>query len=331
MTVQEIVDSVDLVDYVSQFADLELKSDGDYWCLSPLKDEKTPSFSVNRELNRFYDFSSGASGNIIDFIKKREGCSFKEALESLKQYANISDEDIATIQSQRLSCTSVAKKFKAPAPKFKSGGGKVLPPDYMDRYERDLKKLRVWQEEGISDEALERFEVKYDSFSNRLVFPVRNLNGDIVNICGRTLDPNFKEKKLRKYTYFKSWGGCLDVIYGLYEGMDAIREKKEVILFEGAKSCMLAYGWGILNTGAILTSHLNPQQFRILIKLGARVVFALDNDVNIKEDSNIAKLLPYVNVEFIKDWQGLLAEKDSPVDKGEEVWKKLYERRMRYR
>ena len=100
--------------------------------------------------------------------------------------------------------------------------------------------MLVWQKEGITDEALESFGVKYDSFSDRLVYPVRNLNGDIVNVCGRTLDPLYKEKKIRKYTYFKSWGGCLDVIYGLYEGMDAIKANKEVILFEGAKSCMLA-------------------------------------------------------------------------------------------
>ena len=330
MTVRDIVESVDLVDYVSQYADMELKSDGDYWCCSPLKDERTPSFSVNRDLNRFYDFSSGAYGNILDFIMKHDHCGFREALEAVKKYANITDS-VETGSHHKLLCTSVAQKFKPAVSKLKSGGGQKLPPDYMDRYEYNLQKMLVWQKEGITDEALESFGVKYDSFSDRLVYPVRNLNGDIVNVCGRTLDPLYKEKKIRKYTYFKSWGGCLDVIYGLYEGMDAVKAKKEVILFEGAKSCMLAYGWGIRNTGAILTSHLNPQQFRILIKLGVRVVFALDKDVNIMEDANIAKLRPYVNVEYIWDRDNLLDAKDSPVDKGLEVWQTLYERRRRYR
>ena len=85
---------------------------------------------------------------------------------------------------------------------MKERRGVILPDETMLRYEKRSDKLDVWRAEGISDSSLERFQVYYDAFSDRLVYPIRNLSGQIVNIGGRTLDPDWKEKKLRKYTYF---------------------------------------------------------------------------------------------------------------------------------
>lgn len=197
----------------------------------------------------------------------------------------------------------------------------------MERYEKRSDKLDVWRQEGISDISLDKFQVYYDSFSNRLVYPIRSVDGKIINVGGRTLDSQWKEKKLRKYTYFKQWGE-LNTIYGLAENMDSIREKREIILFEGCKSVLLADTWGIHNTGAILTSHLNPNQMKILIQLGCKVVFALDKEVCIRNDYNIRRLKQFVRVEYIWDKRDLLDDKDSPVDKGQEIWKELYEGRL---
>ena len=108
-------------------------------------------------------------------------------------------------------------------------------------------------------------------------------------------------------------------------------KKKEVILFEGCKSVLLADSWGIKNTGALLTSHLSPNQLKILAKLGCRVVFALDKDVRIRDDHNIQILKNYVEVEYLWDRADLLEEKDAPVDKGNKVFQTLYKQRLRYR
>lgn len=170
----------------------------------------------------------------------------------------------------------------------------------------------------------------YDAFSDRLVYPIRNLDGKIVNIGGRTLDPDWKAKGLRKYTYFYQWGS-MEIIYGLADNMEEILRKREVILFEGCKSVLLADSWGIKNCGAVLTSHLSAAQFKILAKLGCRVVFALDKEVRIREDHNIQKLRNYVEVEYLWDKRDLLDEKDAPVDKGLEVFLELYEGRLRYK
>lgn len=327
MELSELIDSVDILEYISQFADFEEKG-GEYWCLSPLKSECTPSFSVRKETNTFYDFSSGKGGNILNFIRYYNKCSLGEAVDILKRYVGC-DGEIQT--SRRLAAVEVAKKYKNRKKQLKATKSTTLPEDYMLRYQKNPEKLAVWEAEGISGASLERFQVAYDSFSDRLVYPIRNINGDIVNIGARTLDPEWKQKKLRKYSYLFSWEGGMNTVFGLAENREEILKEKEVILFEGAKSVMIADSWGIRNCGALLTSHLSQFQLKILAKLGVRVVFALDKEVVIRDDPNIAKLKRYVNVDYIWDRDNLLDEKDSPVDKGVDTFMKLYEGRLHYR
>lgn len=325
MEVQELLEQVDIVEYIEQYCDLEEKN-GEFWALSPFKKEKTPSFSIRRENQRFYDFSSGIGGNLIHFVRKYHNCGYERALDIIRDFARLSGSD--TEHTVRLATTKIAKRFCQYEPIKKESKTVVLPKDYMSRYEFNIDKLRSWVDEGISFDTLSKFEVKYDSFSDRIVFPIRSYTGDIINICGRTLDPNYKEQKIRKYTYFKPLG-ILDTLYGFSDNQEEIIKKKEIIIFEGAKSVMLASEWGIHNTCAILTSHLNPQQMLFLIKLGIRVVFALDEDVDILSDKNIQKLKRYLTIDYIKDKDKILQSKMSPVDMGKEVFLKLYNERIR--
>ncbi|MBE7018441.1 MAG: hypothetical protein E7413_00970 [Ruminococcaceae bacterium] len=325
MEVQELLEQVDIVEYIAQYCDLEEKN-GEFWALSPFKEEKTPSFSIRKENQRFYDFSSGVGGNLIHFIRKYHNCGFERALEIIRDFAKLSGTDIE--HTIRLGTTQIAKRFRQYDPVKKESKTVVLPKDYMSRYEFNLDKLRAWVDEGIGFDTLSRFEVKYDSFSDRIVFPIKSYTGDIINICGRTLDPNYKEKKIRKYTYFKPLG-ILDTLYGFSDNQEEIMKKKEIIIFEGSKSVMLASEWGVHNTCAILTSHLNPQQMLFLIKLGIRVVFALDEDVDVLSDKNIQKLKRYLTIDYIKDTDKVLQSKMSPVDMGREVFLKLYNERIR--
>lgn len=327
MELDELIKSIDIVEYLSQFIELEQRGD-EFWGLSPLKDEHTPSFSVRKEPPVFFDYSSGVGGNVFTFVRYYYKCNASEAIEKLKSYVGFTG-DIAA-PKQKMAATMVCKKFQKPKTTSKASSATILPDDYMMRYEKRDDKLSIWEAEGISRESLDKFEVFYDSFPDRLVYPIRNLSGKIVNIGGRTLDPLWKEKKQRKYCYFYSWG-TLDTIYGLAENMEDIKKSGEIILFEGCKSVLIANTWGIHNAGAILTSHLNPHQLKILAKLGCRVVFALDKDVRVRDDHNINKLKQYVNVEYIWDREDLLDDKDSPVDKGSEVFQKLYEQRLKLR
>ena len=70
MEVADIIEAIDIAEYISQFVDLEEKG-GELWGLSPFKDENTPSFSLNPEKGFWYDFSAGVGGNLIDMKMSR--------------------------------------------------------------------------------------------------------------------------------------------------------------------------------------------------------------------------------------------------------------------
>lgn len=75
---------IDLVDYLASLGHLPQKvKNQDYWYLSPLRDEKTPSFKVNRKLNVWYDHATGKGGNLIDFGMQHFKCSVAELLQRL--------------------------------------------------------------------------------------------------------------------------------------------------------------------------------------------------------------------------------------------------------
>ena len=80
MELSELIESVDILEYISQYTEFTEKN-GEYWALSPFKDEKTPSFSVRKETNSFYDFSSGIGGNVLTFIRYYDKCGYAEAIE----------------------------------------------------------------------------------------------------------------------------------------------------------------------------------------------------------------------------------------------------------
>lgn len=328
MEASEIVDSVDIVEYIGQYIELEQRG-REFWGLSCFTDEKTPSFSVDPVKKVFCDFSSGARGNLVEFVIRHDHVSVGEAIRILKRYAGITDDENGNTVT-RLEATKVAKMYRDRIRHPPKMIAKPMSPDCMSQYELRRDKLQLWIDEGISWKTLMRYGVRYDAFDNRIVYPVKDYDGNIISVCGRTCDPDYKAKKIRKYTY-KNQLGSLDTIYGYFDNRQAILDAREIILFEGAKSCMKACEWGVYNTAALLTSHLSMNQFRFLIKLcsfhNVVVVFALDSDIDISKDENIRKLCSYARVQWIRNRDGILDPKDSPTDKGQEAFIDLYQRR----
>ena len=197
----------------------------------------------------------------------------------------------------------------------------------MERYEFRKDKLKLWADEGIQWDVMQKYGVRYDAVDDRIVYPVRDYEGNIFCVSGRTCDPDYKAKKLRKYTYMGSIG-TLNTIYGYAENMDEILREQEIILFEGAKSVMLAHGWGYKNCGALLTSHLSQNQFEHLLALsnfhGVRIVFALDVDVDITKDSRIMNLTRYAQVFWARNRFDEIEPKMAPVDAGRDLWERIY-------
>lgn len=318
-----------MVEYISQYTELTEKN-GEFWGISPFNThERTPSFSIRKESGYFYDFSAGFGGNLVDFVMRHDDCSVAQAINKLKQYAHIT-EDGEGRPVQRLSVVSVAKKYRNDKRAPPQCTAKILPDNYMERYEFRKDKLAPWFMEGIPYEVMWDYQIRYDAFDDRIVYPVRNLDGKIFCISGRTCDPNYKEKGIRKYTYTTQIGS-LPALYGFWENRNAIIERKEAIVFEGCKSVLKGIAFGYPNGIALLTSHLSPFQADAMIRIasfyGVRFVFALDSDIDITKDKNIQRLKKYANLAWIKNRDHILADKESPVDHGKEVFDKLYNMR----
>ena len=85
MTVEQ-VKNLDIVDYLSKLSKEPQKVSGNhYWYLSPFRDERTPSFKVNRKLNRWFDFAEGKGGNLVDLGTLLHRCSVKDFLQLASQ------------------------------------------------------------------------------------------------------------------------------------------------------------------------------------------------------------------------------------------------------
>lgn len=323
MELHELCESIDIVDFLSQYTELEQKG-REWWGLTPFQEEKTPSFSVDPDNHVFYCFSTGYGGDVIDFLKYYYKCSTKEAIGKLEAYCGTDGVTLST--TQRLPATNICRKFRNKKPTSKPSTAKVLPDSCMDKYIEN-EHLDVWMNEGISKDVLKKYQVRFDPLANRLVYPIRNLKGEIVNIGGRTLDKDYKAKGIKKYNYYQSWG-TINVVFGLYQNKDAIVEARNLILFEGAKSVMLANTWEINNCGSILTSHLGKNQMTLLLDFCSKnrvsVTFALDKEIDIRKDKHIMQLKRYLNVYYLWDWQDLLPdEKMAPVDMGKEIFQTL--------
>lgn len=332
LEVSEIIEGIDMVEYISQYVDLEQRG-REWWGLSCFNEERTPSFSVDPSKGAWMDFSSGRGGNLIQFVIDHDRVSVPEAIRILKRYANLPEEEGEANQPpKRLEASKVAKRYRPAARKPPAMTAKPMPENCMSEYEFRPDKFKPWLDEGISLDTLRRFQVRYDAFDDRIVFPIRDYAGRIVSVSGRTLDPDFKSKGIRKYTYLQKIG-TLDTLYAFSDNREYILESGEILLFEGAKSCMKAWEWGVCNTAALLTSHLSLPQLRFLIQFcnlnQIRAVFALDSDVDIRKDDNIRRLRGYARVEWVKNRDGLLQPKDSPTDHGVEVFATLYQRRER--
>jgi len=91
---------MDMVNYLSALGHEPAKiRNNDYWYLSPLREEKTPSFKVNRKLNRWYDHGLGRGGNLIDFGIEYHHCTFGELLDKLSGNLSFQKPHIKMVKS----------------------------------------------------------------------------------------------------------------------------------------------------------------------------------------------------------------------------------------
>ena len=189
-----------------------------------------------------------------------------------------------------------------------------------------LKPFHDWLLEGISIRTQREFEVGIDLMSHRIIFPYRNQFGQLVGIKGRAFEQDVNDYN-PKYKYIYPCNASME-LFNYHRAKEYIDKEKKVIIFEGEKSVMKLHSNGIYNAVALGSSSISPHQASLFAyNPDIEIILAYDKDKTIEEILEHAKAFDLSRVTFLYDKHDLLQGKDSPIDKGIDVFNKLYDKR----
>ena len=200
-----------------------------------------------------------------------------------------------------------------------------------------------WLDDGITKETMDRFNISYSISQNKIIIPHYDIEGRLVGIRGRALN-EWEVENIGKYAPIQVEGiwykHPLSMnLYGLDVTWQNVRRNGICYLFESEKSVMQLDAFAMENcSAAVCGSNFNKYQLNILMKFCApsEIIICFDKEELPGEEKYFNKLWnicqkykQYCNFSFIYDREGLLNLKDSPTDKGEEVFLQLLKKRVR--
>lgn len=307
-TIEEIRNRLDIVDVISDFVTLK-KSGQNYKALSPFSNEKSPSFFVVPGKAIFKDFSSGKGGDAITFVMEHEKMSYAESLRYLaKKYGveikedRLSDENAAIISEREglYILMNFAKDYYRKQLTSSEEGISIGLSYFRERgfHDRTIEKFELgyalegWEnfsaeavDKGYNKELLEKTGLivkkddgsSYDRFRGRVIFPVHNISGKVIAFGARMLG---KEKNQPKYInspeteiYHKS-----DVLYGLYQGKNAIRQHDECYLVEGYTDVISLHQADVQNVVSSSGTALTESQIKLIRRFTENITVLFDGD-----------------------------------------------------
>jgi len=340
---KEYLDEIKLRLKVSQVVGktVQLKKRGkEFIGLSPFKNEKSPSFTVNDEKEFYHCFSSGEHGNIFDFLMKTKSIGFGEAVRSLAaeagmqpyRFSNFDQKKDLRFQTYKNIVRDYSNNFQQQL--FNSGDNEAL--EYL--LKRGLKKNIIeefrlgyvpWQN-NFYEELLKKYSEEeinltglyykndktgkfIDRFNSRVIFPVNNITGDTIAFGGRII----RESKLAKYinspeTEFYKKG---NMIFNLDKAKDTRSETDEVLIVEGYMDVVSVYSSGVKNVIANSGTALTERQISLIWKFFSNPILCLDGDESGQKAAlRIAeKLFPLIN-EKNKIYFSILPDGTDPDD-----------------
>lgn len=200
-----------------------------------------------------------------------------------------------------------------------------------------------WLEDGISPAAMDKFDIRYSISQNKIIIPHLDVNGRLVGIRGRALN-EWEIENVGKYmpvrleqTWYKH---PLSMnLYGLYENKENIKQTGVCYVFESEKSVMQCEAFEGPNCAvAVCGSQFNKYQLNLLLRTcnPKEIVLCFDSE-ELPDDTKYfdklwdicKKYSNYTNFSFVYDRLRLLNLKESPSDRGEEIFKKLLAKRTK--
>ncbi|MCB9798172.1 DNA primase [Candidatus Nomurabacteria bacterium] len=307
---QLIKQKIDIVDLIGEY--IELKPAGiNHKGLCPFHGEKTPSFMVNRDRQRWHCFGCNKGGDAFTFVEEIEGLEFVEALKLLAQKAGVEladfKQDIHKSQKNRI------KEINLEASRFyynfltKLDAAKSAR-EYLAKRGLSDQTIEKWQigfvvdqwdlltkyllkkgysiddlvasgltikREGASSQSMKGF---YDRFRGRIIFPIRNVHGDVVGFTARILveteDSGGKYINTPQTLVFDK----SQVVFGLHFAKQAIRKKNLAIFVEGQTDVISCHQNGSENVVATSGTALTEGHIHLIKRYSKNIAFSFDSD-----------------------------------------------------
>lgn len=291
-----------------------------YFGVCPFHEDHSPSMSVSDEKQIYKCFSCGATGNVFTFVENYLNVGFSEAVEIVASKIGIS-LNITIPQKKEIKYKEEYELIQFVARLYENnlqtenGVGALTYLKKRGLLENTIQDFSIGLsfdknllcdiliKKGYQENLLESLGLIsknktdiFDVFQNRIMFPIHNLEGQVVAFTARCYLNEETPKYLNtKETYlFKK--GC--ILFNYHRAKEAIRLQKEVILVEGNMDAIRLYSVGIKNTIALMGTSLTKEQIEALKKLRCKIILMLDNDDagenatysigNILEESNLS-------------------------------------------
>jgi len=299
--VEEIKSKLDIIEVVGSYLKLE-KAGINYRAVCPFHNEKKPSFFVSPTRQMFKCFGCGKGGDMFSFVQEIEGIEFGDSLRILAQKAGVElkrqDPKIQTERKRLHDICELSTRFFEK--QLESKIGKEVKQYLLDRKinEDSIIKWRLgWSPDswsGLIDFLITKgFKVNeiekaglailsqkgkhFDRFRGRVMFPVFDLNSQVIGFGGRIF------KKLDTAKYMNTPATLLydkgRTLYGLDKAKLAIRKKNFCVITEGYVDVILSSQVGIENVVASSGTALTPHQLKILKRYSDNLYTAFDMDV----------------------------------------------------
>jgi DNA primase len=274
--------------------------------LCPFHSEKTPSFSVNPDKQIFHCFGCGVGGNVFKFLELQEGLNFPEAMKRLADRAGITlpdsrdrgaerrseDERKALLKVVADAAAFFQHELEGPAGSAaraylaKRGLTELVIKDFSLGYARPewdglLKHLKQkGYPPGLMEKAgliIKRSEGEghYDRFRGRIIFPIRDISGNVIAFGGRVMDDSLPKYLNSPETplYSKS-----NVLYCLDKAKEHARKAGYFVIVEGYLDAIACHQYGAQNAVATLGTALTEGHLRLMRRFAQKIVLIFDPD-----------------------------------------------------
>jgi DNA primase len=302
----QILQLTDLVALISQTVALKRRGRS-FVGLCPFHQEKTPSFHVNPERQSFYCFGCKAGGTAFDFVMRRDRVEFRQAMEMLAQQAGVElprsgRETGRPNERQALLevCSAACRFFENQL--HDSSRGETAR-QYLIKRGFTRESIKGFQL-GLSADAWDALlkgpvgrkygqdllvrtglvklresgDGAYDTFRNRILFPIRNETGQIIAFGGRVMpgstDPAKYLNSPETPLFSKSRS-----IFGLDRARQNIVESRTVVVVEGYTDVVMAQQYGAMNVVSVLGTALTEHHLAILRRYADRIILLFDADL----------------------------------------------------